>query len=257
MSAIPGTVILDVRVKDQSGAPVAGVQVNIPTAVGARTISTRQDGVAVGFTVPFEETISVVATYTPTGYTHSTTPKKFFIDRSGEVPITVTKTVVSDDDFIFGGGQPDPSAGYGGMWQESGEVAQITNLEYPSHAKKGDEIKIVVTAKNVGDETCELRAVLRNYEGKKIDTTPEERLKLFETVKPGASKTFVLSTAEYFFGRWSMPDYDWNLKVEIAEIDKNWGSVQKVHHSRKFTVKLAAPADPMPAGDVPALCPGR
>jgi len=224
--------------------------------LGATTISTNFRGVAVGFTVPLGQSIAASVTSTPSNYkTNSSSSKTVFVNQSGKISLGVTKIVThvcTHGEKRYPTTCDDGTTIYrevceNNRWvptgakceAKKGENAIITNVQYPPTAHEGDEFNVVVTTKNVGTETCELRAVLKNYEDKKIDTTPEERLKLFTSVAPGAKKDFTLSTKSSVSDiRWKMPGYDWDLKVEIAEIDKNWGSVQKVHDSKKITVEL-------------------
>ena len=61
----PETVIINILVKDQHDTKIAGAQVTIPTAQGAKTISTNYQGVAVGFTLEKNTFHTADITYLP------------------------------------------------------------------------------------------------------------------------------------------------------------------------------------------------
>jgi len=68
------TVLVDIRVTDQFNDAVVGAQVNIPTAEGAKTISTDIYGVADGFTLESGVSHNATVTYAPNGYSITNTP---------------------------------------------------------------------------------------------------------------------------------------------------------------------------------------
>ena len=120
---------------------------------------------------------------------------------------------------------------------EEGEVAEITNVTYPATARTGDEIDVIVYFKNIGDEVCELRARLLDagqYD-EEIDTEPDV---LFENPAPGLSGQITLTT-NWHYG--AMPAHDWELAVELIEINRITNSVQKVHDRRDITIELDTP----------------
>jgi len=86
----PATVTIDVRVVDQDNVIVAGSQVTIPEALGAKTIATNMSGVAAGFTLTEGATFTATAA-PPNGYTSN--PGSTGSDvASGSMTITRTLT---------------------------------------------------------------------------------------------------------------------------------------------------------------------
>jgi len=98
------------------------------------------------------------------------------------------------------------------------ENGMITNVSYPAKARKGAEIEVITTAKNTGTATAEFRVYLKNPEGITIDKEPDT----YRSVKPGQSTT--IKTSTHWDPRWAMPGHDWNLRVELWEIDTVGGN---------------------------------
>jgi len=87
----PATVIIDVVVKDQDNILVVGAQVNIPDALGAKTIATNMQGIAVGFTLEKNKAYTVTAT-PPNGYiSDSGSSEIFTADINKTISLTLTK----------------------------------------------------------------------------------------------------------------------------------------------------------------------
>ena len=112
----------------------------------------------------------------------------------------------------------------------TGEAGEITNVRYPVSALKGHEIEVLTDVTNTGDKTCEFRVYLKNPEGKTIDKEPDT----YKSVAPGETATIKTTTA--WDPRWAMPGYDWNLRVELWEIDFLSGN--DLLATRRFTIKL-------------------
>lgn len=115
----------------------------------------------------------------------------------------------------------------------AGEIATITNIQYPATAETGDEITIDVSFKNTGTEQCELRARLidvTRYDTV-IDTEPDI---MFENPTPGTSGVIPLTTNWH---KGSMPETDWVLRVELLEINRITNGIQKIHDRRNITIK--------------------
>ncbi len=93
------------------------------------------------------------------------------------------------------------------------ENGSITNVTYPASAYKGAEIIVDTHAINTGSETAEFQVHLKNPNGLVIDREPET----YRSVKPGKSTT--IRTSTHWDPLWAMPGYDWNLSVELWEID--------------------------------------
>ena len=74
MKTVIDTVMVDIRVEDQFDDAVVGVQVNIPTAEGAKTITTDVFGVATGFTLESGVQHIATITYVPSGYSITDKP---------------------------------------------------------------------------------------------------------------------------------------------------------------------------------------
>jgi len=125
------------------------------------------------------------------------------------------------------------------------EDGKITNVSYPESAYKGAEITVDTRVMNTGSETAEFQILLKNPEGKVIDKEPDT----YRSVKPGYSAT--IRTSTHWDPRWAMPGYDWNLRVELWEIDTVGGNDRL--DARVFTVKhKAAPGEeyiPPPPGE--------
>jgi len=117
----------------------------------------------------------------------------------------------------------------------TGEVGRITNVRYPATARKGQEIAVLTDVENTGDKTCEFRVYLKNPEGKTIDKEPDT----YKSVAPGETATIKTSTA--WDPLWAMPGYDWNLSVELWEID--FLSANDRLDTRHFTIKLGEPKE--------------
>lgn len=88
------TVLVNVAVKDQDNVIVVGCAVNIPDALGAKTIATNMQGIAVGFTL--EKNKSYVAAATPpNGYTTNTgSSTTFTADVDTTIQLSLTKDPV-------------------------------------------------------------------------------------------------------------------------------------------------------------------
>jgi hypothetical protein len=131
------------------------------------------------------------------------------------------------------------------------ENGKITNVSAPLSAYKGAEITVDTHVMNTGSETAEFRVYLKNPEGKVIDKEPDT----YRSVKPGYSAT--IRTSTHWDPRWAMPGYDWNLRVELWEIDMVGGNDRL--DARVFTVKhKAAPGEvPItpPPGEEPFVPP--
>jgi acyl-CoA thioesterase FadM len=117
----------------------------------------------------------------------------------------------------------------------TGEDGEITNVRYPVSARKGQEIAVLTDVKNTGDKTCEFRVYLKNPEGKTIDKEPDT----YKSVAPGETATIKTSTE--WDARWAMPGYDWNLSVELWEIDFLGGNDRL--DTRHFTIKMGEPKE--------------
>ena len=89
------TVLIDVAVVDQHATGVAGAHVYIPTAKGAKTISTNYMGVAVGFTLDKGANHTASITYLPSAWetTHQST-LTFNANQPGRVTLYVNKIEV-------------------------------------------------------------------------------------------------------------------------------------------------------------------
>ena len=121
----------------------------------------------------------------------------------------------------------------------TGEAGEITNVRYPVSARKGQEIAVLTDVKNTGDKTCEFRVYLKNPAGKTIDKEPDT----YKSVAPGETATIKTSTE--WDPLWAMPGYDWNLSVELWEIDFLGGNDRL--DTRRFTIKLGEPKE---AGEI-------
>jgi len=110
------------------------------------------------------------------------------------------------------------------------EEGMITNVSYPASAKKGSEIEVVTTVKNTGTETAEFRVYLKDPAGKVIDKEPDT----YRSVKSGGST--IIKTSTHWDPLWAMPGCDWNLSVELWELD--WGIPKDRLDTRTFTIKL-------------------
>ena len=105
-----------------------------------------------------------------------------------------------------------------------GELSLI-NVQYPGTAKKGAEIYVKATIKNIGGSDCQAKACL--YEGHK---SKGDTLKLIDCeaspcstelitgewckLAPGQTETFECNTS--FNPLWAMPDHPWNLTVHAV-----------------------------------------
>jgi len=89
-------IILDVSVIDQNNEPVASANVTIPGALGATTIATNYNGVAVGFTLEKNKDYTGGVT-PPTGYIVDDGSSKTFVATGvGYLLLTLTKIVEED-----------------------------------------------------------------------------------------------------------------------------------------------------------------
>lgn len=112
----------------------------------------------------------------------------------------------------------------------TGEAGEITNVRHTLTANQGQEIEVFTDVKNTGDKTCEFRVYLKNSIGRTIDKEPDV---LIKSVAPGATAT--IKTSTHWDPLWAMPAYDWNLHVELWEIDVFSKDLLDTKH---FTVKL-------------------
>lgn len=112
----------------------------------------------------------------------------------------------------------------------SGETGMITDVRFPASVNQGQEVEVFTDVKNTGTETCEFRVYLKNPAGKTIDKEPDI---LYKSVKPGETAT--IKTSTHWDPFWAMPGYDWNLSVELWDIDPLFNDLLDTRH---FTVKL-------------------
>ena len=127
-------------------------------------------------------------------------------------------SVDNEDDYL-----PEETLG-------TGEAGEITDVRYTSPANEGEEIEVLTDVKNTGDKTCEFRVYLKNSTGRTIDKEPDI---LTKSVAPGVTAT--IKTSTHWDPLWAMPGYDWNLFVELWEIDVFSKELLDTKH---FTVKL-------------------
>ncbi|MEA3340035.1 MAG: hypothetical protein U9R15_08720 [Chloroflexota bacterium] len=121
------------------------------------------------------------------------------------------------------------------------ENGKITNVQYPAFAYKGAEVVVDTSVMNIGSETAEFRIYLKSPGGRTIDKEPDT----YRSVKPGYGST--LRTSTHWDPLWAMPGYDWNLSVELWEIDLIGKTLLGTH---AFTVKHKATP-----GEVPEIPP--
>ena len=121
------------------------------------------------------------------------------------------------------------------------ENGKITDVSYPESAYKGAEITVDTRVMSIGTETAEFRVYLKSPGGRVIDKEPDT----YRSVKPGYATT--IRTSTHWDPLWAMPGYDWDLSVELWEID----TVGKtLLDTNAFTVKHKA----LP-GEVPVTPP--
>lgn len=258
---IEATVVVKVLLKDQNEHPVMNAQINIPTAVGAKTIATNINGYALGFTL-IQSTGAVYydakVSYLPNGYAlTSGSTKHFYADQPGKITLTCKKEAdvrrcnegeKSDKEICKDGTVIYHNVCKDNNWRPSGETcpeqptrpvgekAKLELIDYTVSARQYDDVSANCRITNIGDEKCELVLRLCEQTGRVLDNNPDAVALIpgFFSLNKGESIVKNVSTRTHLD---CMPKSDWLLAVKLDELNGVTRATTQTYQTINFTVK--------------------